>query len=119
MCALIEADLISHDVKVDRAGLEGSVCETYPAADLSAWGLGRKKLTWPGLRVAFAFLTVDTNFEDHLSSDDVCDAVVCSLAARARDLGLTVRPSAAAPAAARREGWIHVSCESPTLLLRH
>ncbi|MBT9273627.1 DUF429 domain-containing protein [Phycicoccus sp. MAQZ13P-2] len=119
MWALIEADLVSHDVKVDRAGLAGSVCETYPAAALSAWGFGRKKLTWPELREAFAFLTVDTNFEGQLSRDDVCDAVVCSLAARARDLGITERPSAAALPAARREGWIHVSCESPTLLLRN
>ena len=117
MWALIEAQLVSHDVKIDRAGLEGAVCETYPAAALSAWRLGRKKRTWPELRESFAFLTADESLDVQFSSDDVCDAVVCSLVARARDLGLTVKPSEDALAAARREGWIHVSCEAPTRLL--
>lgn len=53
----------------------------------------------------------------HFSSDDVCDAVVCALVARARDLGLTVKPPQEALDAARREGWIHVSCESRARLV--
>ncbi|WP_169744259.1 DUF429 domain-containing protein [Knoellia aerolata] len=50
MWALIEAQLVCDGVKIDRAGLEGALCETYPAAALSAWSLGKKKQNWPQLR---------------------------------------------------------------------
>lgn len=126
MWVLVEAQLVSHGVHIDRAGLAGSVIETYPAAVLSAWGFGKAKRNWDELRAAFPFLTSDEALLPALASDDVCDAVVCALAARARDLGLTVRPAEVARrngekpedwlAAARREGWIHVSCE-PSLRL--
>ncbi len=119
MWALIDAQLVSHGVKIDRAGLEGAACETYPAAALSAWSLGRKKQTWPELRESFRFLMADESLLRHFSSDDVCDAVVCALVARARDLGLTVKPPDEELAAARREGWIHVSCESCARLVGH
>lgn len=119
MWALIEAQLVSHGVKIDRAGLEGAVCETYPAAALSAWSLGRKKQTWPELREGFSFLRADDVLLPHFSSHDVCDAVVCALVARARDLGLTVKPPEEELAVARREGWIHVSCESRARLVGH
>jgi hypothetical protein len=42
MWVLVEAQLVSLDVGVDRAGLQGAVCETYPSAALSAWGFGRR-----------------------------------------------------------------------------
>lgn len=118
MWALVEAQLASLGVRIDRAGLEGAVCETYPSAALSAWGFGKGKLTWSELQTSFGFLTADGDLHSQLASDDVCDAVVCALVARARDLGLTIGPPADAMAAARREGWIHVSCEPVGLLGR-
>jgi hypothetical protein len=47
----------------------------------------------------------------------VCDAVVCALVARARDLDLTIGPTDDQVAAGRREGWIHVSPEPGDLLV--
>lgn len=112
MWVLIEAQLADLGVAIDRAGIDGNVCETYPSAALSAWRLGRAKRPWPELRKHFPFLIADQRLRGHFSSDDVCDAVVCALIARARDLNLTLLPSKADLAAARREGWIHVSCAS-------
>ena len=112
MWVLIEAQLTDLGVPIDRAGIDGNVCETYPSAALSAWHLGKAKQTWPELQQNFSFLKADQRLVDRFSSDDVCDAVVCALIARARDLNLTILPAEGAVAAARREGWIHVSCES-------
>lgn len=116
MWVLVEAQLLSLGVEIDRAGLEGTVCETYPSAALSAWGFGKAKQTWPELQGNFAFITADQHLHDQLVSDDVCDAVVCALVARARDLQHTIGPPDDKLAAARREGWIHVSCEPSHLL---
>ena len=117
MWVLVEAQLVSLGVRVDRAGLHGTVCETYPSAALAAWGLGKAKQTWSELRSNFAFLTADDNLLARFVSDDVCDAVVCALVARARDLELTIGPPDDELAEARREGWIHVSCEPRQLLV--
>jgi hypothetical protein len=47
--------------------------------------------------------------EDRLAgSDDLFDAVVASLTARAVAVGLTTLPDDAHAAAARNEGWIHL-----------
>ncbi len=117
MWVLVEAQLVSLGVGIDRAGLRGAVCETYPSAALSAWGFGKGKQTWPELQSNFAFLTADDHPFPQLASDDVCDAIVCALVARARDLELTIGPPADALAAGRREGWIHVSCQPSDLLV--
>lgn len=54
---LIEARLKQHGVEVDRAGIDGPVCETYPRAVLAAWGMTQVgKLDWPGLRRRFPVL---------------------------------------------------------------
>lgn len=119
MWVLIEADLVARGVSIDRAGVDGSVCETYPAAALSAWGHDRKKKTWPQLEAIFEYLCVDAALEDKLASDDVCDAVVCALVARARDRRLTIPPQDHELGTARREGWIHVTCDPPRNLLEH
>ena len=105
MWVLIEAQLTDLGVPIDRAGIDGNVCETYPSAALSAWHLGKAKQTWPELQQNFSFLKADQRLVDRFSSDDVCDAVVCALIARARDLNLTILPAEGAVAAARREGW--------------
>lgn len=63
------------------------------------------------------FLTCDSNLEARLFSDDVCDAVVCVMAARARDSGLTIAPSDGELVATRLEGWIHINVEEPERLM--
>lgn len=76
------------------------------------------KLNWTGLRHHFRFLTAAEDVKEPLASQDVCDAVVCALAARARSMGVTLRPRDDEEfAAARREGWIHVSVADPCPLL--
>lgn len=119
MWVLVEAQLVSHGVEIDRSGLEGRVCETYPSAALSAWEFGKSKQSWPELQSNFPFVAADKRLLPEFASDDVCDAIVCALVARARDLDLTVCPPADALGAARREGWIHVSCEPSRLLVLH
>lgn len=117
MWVLVEAQLVSYDVSIDRSGITGTICETYPAAALAAWGLGRSKRTWEELRMAFDFLETDPELVPQLENDDACDAVVCALIARAREQGLTLAPPAEHLSAARREGWIHVCCEPSTRLV--
>lgn len=118
MWVLVEAQLASLGVPIDRAGLDGAVCETYPSAALAAWGFGKAKQTWSELQSNFAFLSADPDLLSQFDSDDVCDAVVCALIARACDLDLTIGPRDHRElAAGRREGWIHVTCCKPTDLL--
>jgi hypothetical protein len=69
------------------------------------------------LQSNFPFLTADEDLFNEFASDDVCDAVVCALVARARDLELPIGPTDDDLAAARREGWIHVSCDISDLLV--
>ena len=48
-------------------------------------------------------------YEDRLAgSDDMFDALIASLTARAVALGMTLRPDAGHAGAARTEGWIHL-----------
>jgi hypothetical protein len=113
MWVLIEASLAARGVEIDRSGVDGRVCETYPRAALAAWGHrqpGKKDLDW--LEAQFPFLKVDARWRSRLNNDDACDALVCALVARARELGHTYPPGEDALAAARREGWIHVSTRS-------
>lgn len=115
----IERDLRERGIVIDRAGVDGRVCETYPAAALSAWGLGRTKQSVDEMERSFPFLMIGERERNALAaSADARDALVCSLAARARDLEKTVMPKDEAWEAARREGWIHVTepCDSRTLL---
>jgi hypothetical protein len=116
---LIDARLADRGVRIDRAGLDGRVIETYPAAALKAWATGvTGKVDWARLQGLFEFLVSDDEIASKLSSDDVCDAVICALVARARDLGLTQLPADGEELeAARREGWIHVHLGDPRRLL--
>ena len=113
MWALIEGRLAGLGVAIDRAGLEGNVCETYPAAALAGWRARlRAKHSWGMLQALFPALTADDRHLPALANQDVCNAVACALVARARVLKLTLTPrDEGERAAARREGWIHVSCE--------
>jgi len=116
MWALIEADLAERDVVVDRSGMTGTVCETYPRAALNAWAWTKKgKLTLDDLCRLFPFLRVGRDLEESFASHDVCDALVCAVVARARHLGLTLCPQDLDQA--REEGWIHVSLAQPHQLV--
>jgi predicted RNase H-like nuclease len=111
---------------VDRTGA-GRVVEVYPAAALLRW-LGDDlpggivpsyKDTKPGRREAreqiFTALTDNTvavldltaEFRDRcIDSDDVPDALVCALIARAADIRLVDEIPDGSRWAASREGWI-------------
>jgi len=119
MWSLIEAQLVQAGVDVDRSGVTGRVCETYPRAALAAWThRGAGKVGLDALRDLFPCLEVTTKHQPAMTSDDVRDALVCALIARARDLRMTILPDDQQIAAARREGWIHVSLDSPDSLCR-
>jgi len=112
MWALIESRLAVEGVTIDRSGVTGRVCETYPRAAQAAWAhRDFAKPTLAELKRMFPFLHVPGEFVPLLATDDVRDAVVCAVVARARQLGLTLQPPDKCMEAARREGWIHVSVE--------
>jgi hypothetical protein len=118
MWALIEADLAERGVAVDRSGMTGTVCETYPRAALKAWGWTKQgKPTLDDLRGLFPLLRVGRDLEGSFASHDVCDALVCAVVARARHLGRTLCPPDLDLDLAREEGWIHVSLAKPNQLV--
>jgi predicted nuclease with RNAse H fold len=102
------------DVTRDGSGL---VVETYPAAALRSWGLPSQSCKGRGKREALAasvdaleagapLLDLGVVREVIRESDDVFDAVVCALVARARVLGLVSLPPLGSEARARRKGWM-------------
>ncbi len=118
MWCLIEARLAERGIPIDRSGMSGLICETYPRAALAGWGHREPgKTDWWTLQRLFPFLTARTGLADLLTLEDVCDAVVCALVARARTLRLTIPPRIEDQALAQREGWIHVAAGSPTSAL--
>jgi predicted nuclease with RNAse H fold len=116
------AILDSLGAEVDRSGMSGPAIEVYPAAALFRWCLpaegykGRARSEARRELVAGLFARLEgicdftaAHREICESSDDALDALVASLAARARMLGRTPEPRAGDEAAlARVEGWIHV-----------
>lgn len=116
MWSAIEYDLREQGVVIDRSGMTGRVCETYPAAALAAWSLPKSKPSLELIEAAFPFLQIPSTWRSVMASDDVRDALVCALVARARTLGLTEGPDSLEQA--RREGWIHVSPMDPRALLQ-
>ncbi|HYO17710.1 MAG TPA: DUF429 domain-containing protein [Dermatophilaceae bacterium] len=114
MWALIEA-WVADDVTIDRSGMyDGATgpwtVETYPAAQLAAWGRReRGKPTWEVLWGLLGEPDVGAHWEGLAGSDDVRDALVCAISARARALGWTEGPEPEHMEAAKREGWIHIT----------
>jgi len=119
-CAVIQAKIAALHGPQPRDG-SGKLAEVYPAASLKLWGLGargykgRGTTEAEGLSVLLGSLRAQapwldlTGHEDRLAgSDDLFDAVVASLTARAAAVGLTLRPDDDHAAAARKEGWIHL-----------
>lgn len=92
MWSAIEYDLRQRGVVIDRSGLTGRVCETYPTAALAAWSLGKKEPTLEVIERSFPWLTIGENLRGLLTTDDACDAAVCALMARGKALGITVGP---------------------------
>lgn len=114
--AAVAAKLSDEGVSFSRDGSDG-ILEVYPAASLTAWGLearGYKGAARSAERKSLNELllaslpSLDVGpFGDLISrNEDVFDALVAALTARAAALGLTRGP--ADRDLARTEGWIHV-----------
>lgn len=115
----------TYDEAIDRSGMTGLVCETYPDPAIRLLGL------WPqdvrardsykgdaqGLRESILRRLVkgapwlqlsSAHQQACIESDDCLDALVCALVARAAERGLTVGPPADLKDEAQSEGWIHL-----------
>ncbi len=119
-CAVIQAKIALDQGPQARDG-SGRLAEVYPAASLKSWGLlargykGRggaetQRLgeLLDGLRQAAPWLDLAGHEDALAGSDDLFDALIASLTARAVALGATLRPDAGHARAARSEGWIHL-----------
>lgn len=119
-CAVIQAKIaVAHGPQAKDGS--GRLAEVYPAAALKSWGLPARGYKGRGgaetqrlgellgaLGRAAPWLDL-AGHEDRLAgSDDLFDALIASLTARAVALGSTIRPDAAHSRAARTEGWIHL-----------
>ncbi|MDQ0662045.1 putative nuclease with RNAse H fold [Arthrobacter ulcerisalmonis] len=122
-CAVIQAKIAALHGPQPRDG-SGRLAEVYPAASLKIWGLNgrgykgrgvpeaeRLGLLLAALEEAAPWLDL-VGHQDRLSgSDDLFDAVIASLTARAAARRRTLAPDSAHAEAARTEGWIHLpSC---------
>jgi hypothetical protein len=118
--ALVD-ELRRRGVNIDRAGIEGTIAEVYPAAALCRW-IGRR-CSYKGrtpkdgrdeLLVALLadlgerFEMGDEARSACVASDHAFDAFVSALVARAVARGKTEGPRKKQRELARQEGWIHV-----------
>jgi len=122
-CAVIQARIAALHGPQPRDG-SGRLAEVYPAASLKLWGLvargykgqgtpetERLSMLLANLRQQAPWLDLAGQEDRLAASDDLFDAVVASLTARAAAVGLTAPPDGAHAAAALDEGWIHLpSC---------
>jgi len=122
-CAVIQAKIAALHGRQPRDG-SGRLAEVYPAASLKIWGLngrgykgrgtpeaGRLGVLLDALRGQAPWLDLAGNEARLAASDDLFDAVIASLTARAAARRRTLLPDAAHAEAARSEGWIHLpSC---------
>ncbi|MET1086498.1 MAG: DUF429 domain-containing protein [Arthrobacter sp.] len=119
-CAVIQAKIAALHGPQPRDG-SGRLAEVYPAASLRLWGLAARGYKGRGtseaehlsvllgsLREQAPWLDLAAQEDRLAGSDDLFDAVVASLTARAAAVGLTVQPDEAHAATARSEGWIHL-----------
>jgi hypothetical protein len=114
MWALIEGDLAERGVAVDRSGMTGTVCETYPRAALNAWGWAKKgKLTLEDLCRLFPFS------EGLKTSRDPSPVLTSAMRWCAKwwleraSRGRTLCPPELDADLAREEGWIHATLDQP------
>ncbi|MEK0155830.1 DUF429 domain-containing protein [Arthrobacter oryzae] len=119
-CAVIQAKIARDHGPQARDG-SGRLAEVYPAASLKLWGIHARGYKGRGipeaerlgvildsLTTAAPWLDLAGNREVLAASDDMFDAVIASLTARAVRLGQTFTPPVDHAAAALSEGWIHV-----------
>jgi len=119
-CAVIQAKISLDHGPQPRDG-SGGLAEVYPAASLKSWGLlargykgpggaetQRLALLLEGLAQAAPWLDLAGHEDQLAGSDDMFDALIASLTARAVALGRTMRPDGNQAKAARTEGWIHL-----------
>ncbi|MFD1213722.1 DUF429 domain-containing protein [Arthrobacter sp. GCM10027362] len=119
-CAVIQAKLARTARPRRRDGSDG-FAEVYPAASLKAWGIsprGYKGTSAEARAVRGAalrslqeqapWLRLNGFAGQLLASDDLHDALIASLSARAAATGRTHPVPARLAAAAEEEGWIHV-----------
>jgi predicted nuclease with RNAse H fold len=119
-CAVIQAKISLDHGPQPRDG-SGRLAEVYPAASLKSWGLlargykgpggaetQRLALLLEGLAQAAPWLDLAGHEDQLAGSDDMFDALIASLTARAVTLGRTMRPDGNQAKAARTEGWIHL-----------
>lgn len=119
-CAVIQAKIAQVHGRQARDG-SGRLAEVYPAASLKSWGLvargykgrgGAETLRLAalldGLKRAAPWLDLGGHDERLAGSDDLFDALIAALTARAVALDCTLRPDAGHARAARTEGWIHL-----------
>jgi predicted nuclease with RNAse H fold len=119
-CAVIQAK-IARDAGPQARDGSGRLAEVYPAASLKLWEIhargykGRGAPEAERLSAALADLAASAPWLDLqgyggllAASDDMFDAVIAALTARAVSLGQTLRPGTGHAAAALSEGWIHL-----------
>ena len=119
-CAVIQAKIAERFGPQPRDG-SGRLAEVYPAASLKLWGIAARKYKGRSesetavraavldqLEAAAPWLDLAGHRAALASSDDLFDAVIASLSARAVALGLTTPPTAEQGPAAKVEGWIHL-----------
>lgn len=102
---------------VDRTGVAGPWVEVYPRAALQRWGLLTVPYKGVGRDSALSDLVdtlcakapwLEVDRYELRKSDDLFDAVICALVARAAALNLTSPIPTGELEAARTEGWIHL-----------
>jgi predicted nuclease with RNAse H fold len=119
-CAVIQAK-IARDYGPQARDGSGRLAEVYPAASLKLWGIHargykgrgtpeaeRLALILDSLAQAAPWLDLAGHGEALAASDDMFDAVIAALTARAVSLRQTLMPPVDHAAAALTEGWIHV-----------
>ncbi|WLQ08230.1 DUF429 domain-containing protein [Arthrobacter oryzae] len=119
-CAVIQAKIARDHGPQARDG-SGRLAEVYPAASLKLWGIHARGYKGRGipeserlgvildsLAMAAPWLDLAGRREVLAASDDMFDAVIASLTARAVSLGQTLTPPDDHAAAALSEGWIHL-----------
>lgn len=119
-CAVIQAKIAQQHGPQARDGSD-RFAEVYPAASLRSWGLLARGYKGRGsaevqqlagilaaLQRAAPWLDLAGHEAELAGSDDMFDAVIASLTARAVALGDTLSPDPGHARAARSEGWIHL-----------
>lgn len=105
----------------------GAICEVYPGAALLQWGISpkgykgkegqecRKEIIGKIAKELPSLSITKAEKAMMEQSDDLLDAFIASLSARAAATGRTAVPEEADLGAAQKEGWIHL----PTCPLSH